>query len=125
MNEEKQRHEAYLASQLKQLKKKEAKDKKGLLNVKLANHGEWLRGMWSALSKEKRPRNPIHRIKILNTNPPQYERHLKRMVEIARNHHEKLQDEDIEPDINIVEYNARLNECLNEIPENQRLEEPE
>jgi len=47
------------------------------------------------------------------------------MAEIARNHHEKLQDEDIEPDINIVEYNARLDEFLNEIPKNQCLEEPE
>jgi len=39
-NKEKQRHKAYLTSQLKQLKKKEAKDKKDLLNAKLANHGE-------------------------------------------------------------------------------------
>jgi len=81
--------------------------------------------MWSALGKEKRPRNPIHRLKIPNTNPPQYERHLKRMAEIARNHHESLQDEDLDPDTNTEEYNAELHKFLNEIPENQCLEEPE
>jgi len=81
--------------------------------------------MWSALGKEKRPRNPIHRLKIPNTNPPQYEHHLKRMAEIARNHHESLQDEDLDPDMNIEEYNTELNKFLNEIPKNQCLEEPE
>jgi len=124
-NREKQRHKAYLASQLKQLKKKEAKDRKDLLNAKLANHSEKLGGMWSALGKEKRPRNPIHRLKIPNTNPPQYERHLKKMAGIARDHHESLQNEDIDPDVNLEEYNTKLNEILNEIPEDQRLEEPD
>jgi len=81
--------------------------------------------MWSALGKEKRPRNPIHRLKIPNTNPPQYECHSKRMAEIACNHYKSLQDEDLDPDTNIEEYNAELNKFLNEIPENQCLEEPE
>jgi len=106
-------------SQLKQLKKKEAKDRKDLLNARLANHGEKLEGIWSALGKERRPRNPIHRLKIPCTNPPQYECHSKKMAEITRNHHKSLQNEDIDPDISPEEYNTRLNEILDKIPENQ------
>ena len=45
------------------------------------------------------------------------------MAEIARNHHKSLQEEDIDPDINPEEYNTRLNEILDKIPENQRLAE--
>jgi len=37
---ETQNHKAYLANQLKHLKKKEAKNRKDILNTKLANHGE-------------------------------------------------------------------------------------
>jgi len=120
-----QTHKAYLANHLKHLKKKEEKNRKDLLNTKLANHGERLGGMWSALGKEKRPRNPIHRLKIPHTNPPQYERHSKRMAELARNHHDTLQDEDIDPDMSPEEYDRMLDEILREIPERQRLEEPE
>ena len=47
------------------------------------------------------------------------------MAEIACNHHESLQEEDIDPDINPEEYNTRLNEILDKIPENQRLVEPD
>ena len=119
MNRDKQRHEAYLASQLKQLKKKEARDRKDLLNTRLANHGERLGGIWSTLGKERRLRNPIHRLKIPHTYPPQYERNSKKMAEIARNHHKSLQEEDIDPDINPEEYNTRLNEILDKIPKNQ------
>ena len=55
MNRNSQMYKAYLASQLKHLKKKEAKNCKNLLSAKLANYGEQLGGMWSVLSKEKRP----------------------------------------------------------------------
>ena len=120
-----QTHGAYLVSHLKHLKKKEAKNRKDLLNAKLANHGERLGGMWSALGKEKRPRNPIHRLKIPNTNPPQYERHSRRMAELARDHHDALQSEDIDPNMSHEEYDRLLDDVLNEIPENQRLEEPD
>jgi hypothetical protein len=56
----------------------------------MANHGKKLGGIWSTLGKEKRPCNPIHRLKILNSNLPQYECHSERMAELARKHHEDL-----------------------------------
>ena len=124
-NGEMQTHAAYLASQLKHLKKKEAKNQRDLLKAKLANHGERLGGIWSALGKEKRPRNPIHRLKIPNTTPPQYERNSKRMANLARNHHDTMQNADIDRNMSPEQYNTKLNNLLRDIPENQCLEDPE
>jgi len=124
-NRDIQTHEAYLASHLKHLKKKEARNRKDLLSAKLANHSERLGGTWSALGKEKQPRNPIHRLKIPNTTPPQYERSSKQMAELARNHHDTMQNEDIDQNMSLEDYDTVLNDILYDIPENQRLEEPE
>jgi len=122
---ETQNHKAYLANQLKHLKKKEAKNWKDILNTKLANHSEQLGGIWSALGKEKRPRNPIHRLKIPNTNPPQYECHSKRMAALTCDHHKTIQNEDIDPNMSPKEYEIILNDALIGILESQRLEEPD
>jgi len=124
-NRDIQTHEAFLASHLKHLKKKEVRNQKDLLSAKLANHGKPLGGIWSALGKEKRPRNPIYRLKIPNTTPPQYERSSKRMAELARNHYDTMQDEDIDQNMSLEDYDTTLNDILNDIPKNQCLEEPE
>ena len=118
-------HEAFLNSQLKQLKKKRSKNRTDIMKANLSNHGEKLGGIWSALGKERRPRNPIHRLKIPGSNPPQYERHSKRMAELARNHHDTLQNEDVTPGIDPNVFEEKLNDLLQHIPANQRLEEPE
>lgn len=118
-------HEAYLSSQLKQLQKKKLKSSVNHFKAKMANHGEKLGGIWSTLGKEKRPRNPIYRLKIPNSNPPQYEHHSKRMAELAKKHHEDLQNEGIDPNISEEELAQRINDILRHIPESQRLPEPE
>ena len=64
-------------------------------------------------------------MKIPNTNPPQYERHSKRMAELARLHHDTLQNEDIDLEINPEEFTEKLNDLLNDIPDNQRLQDLE
>ena len=121
ISDEARTQEAFLASQLKQLKKKNMNDSSNLLRAKLAVHGEKPGGIWSAKGKEKRPRNPIHRLKVPNTNPPQFERSSKRMADLARGHHDTLQDEDMLPNIDNDELTARMNNVLTAIPENQRL----
>jgi len=47
------------------------------------------------------------------------------MAELACDHHDMLQDKDIDPNMSIKEYDVMLNDLLNEILENQWLEEPE
>jgi len=124
-NRETQIHEAILTSQLKHLKKKDTKNRSDLMKAKLANHSKHLGGMWSALGKEKRPRSLIHRLRIPNTNPPQYEHSSKRMAKLACDHHDTLQSKDIDPNMSIEEYNMLINDFLNEIPESQCLEDPD
>jgi hypothetical protein len=118
-------HEAILSSQLKQLRKKNLRNNANRFKAKMANHGEKLGGVWSTLGKEKRPRNPIHRLKIPNSNPPQYERHSKRMAELARKHHNDLQNEGIDPNASEEEFAQKINDVLRHIPDSQRLPEPE
>jgi len=72
-NEERCTQEAFLTSQLKQLKKKNAKRRSETLRAKLAEHGEAMGGIWSAMGREKKPRNPIFRLRVPNSNPLQYE----------------------------------------------------
>jgi hypothetical protein len=118
-------HEAFLSSQLKQLQRKKHKNKANHFKAKMANHSEKLGGIWSMLGKEKRPHNPIHRLKIPNSNLLQYKCHLKRMVELARKHHKDLQNKGIDPNINEEELAQKLNDILRHIPESQCLPEPE
>ena len=118
-------HEAFLNSQLKQLKKKRSKNRSDIMKAKLSNHGEKMGGIWSALGKEKRPCNPIHRLRIPGSNPPQYKHHSKRMAELAHNHHDTLQNEDTTPEMDPNEFKERMNNLLRDIPATQCLEEPE
>lgn len=78
-----------------------------------------------ALGKEKRPRNLIHRLKIPNTTPPQYECSSKWMANLACNHHDTMQDKDIDQNMSPKQYSTKLNDLLHDIPENQCLENPE
>ena len=66
------------------------------LSAELANHGEIPGGVWTAMSKDKKPRDLIHRLRIPNTHLPQYEHDTRRMAKLTRNDHEKLQLNDLE-----------------------------
>jgi len=120
-----QTHKAYLTSQLKQLWKKNAKYKTNLMKAKLANHGKKMGGVWSTLGKMKKPRNPIYRLKIPNSNPVQYKCHSKGITKLARDHHERLQEEDIDTNISQDEYTTNLEDLLRNIPESQHVPELE
>jgi len=63
-----------LANELEHLEKVQARDKKDKLRTEIAVNGKKLGGIWSALSKENKPRDVIYRLRIPNSNPPQYER---------------------------------------------------
>jgi len=95
------------------------------MKAKPANHGEKMGGVWSALGKTKKPCNPIHRLKIPNSNLVQYKRHSKGMTKLARDHHKRLQEEDINTNISQDEYTTNLEDLLRNIPESQCIPEPE
>ena len=116
--------EAILANELEHLKRRLARDKKDNLRAEIAIHGEKLGGIWSKLSKENKPRDPIYRLKIPNSNPPQYERCSKNMAQIARNYHENLQRRDPIDNSTLDEDEIQLTQLLDEIPLNQKLDNP-
>lgn len=116
-------HEAYLANELNHLETKKGKERKETMAAALTNHGEKLGGIWSAMSKKRKPRDLIRRLKIPNTEPPRYERNSKRMANLAKEFHDTLQKEDTEVE-NWEEIEMSTDIILEEIPGNQTLEEP-
>ena len=91
-----QSEEAFLIDELKFLEKKAAKNRRNTLSAELANHGEVLGGVWTAISKEKKPRDMIQRLTIPGSNPPQYECNTQRMAKLAKDYHERLQQDGLE-----------------------------
>ena len=106
------------------MQRKMVKDQRNETKAHIAHHGEKPGGIWSAINKEKKPRDLIPRLKIPNTDPPQYERSSTRMAELAREYHNNLQSAGIEPDTE-NERNSQIQDALAFIPEPQLLEEPE
>lgn len=116
--------EAYLTSKLEYLEKKKAQSRRTTLSAELASHGEIPGGIWTAMSKEKKPRDMIHRLKIPKTNPPQYECNTRRMADLARKYHNELQLNDLE-NRNQHEFDTNIAPILNKIHKDQILKEPE
>jgi hypothetical protein len=72
-NESARTNAAFLTSELEHLAKVRTKNQRNKLHAKLAHHGKRLGGIWSAISKEKKPRDLILRLKVPDSSPTQYE----------------------------------------------------
>jgi hypothetical protein len=116
-------NEAFMTNELAHLEKIAARDRKDLMKAQLANHGERLGGPWSAISKENKPRDLILQLRIPDSNPPRFEKCTKRMADMARNYHEKIQYEGINLPHDHPEYITKVRTTLEEIPPNQCLSE--
>ena len=116
--------EAYLEKKLAHLLKVVARNEKADMKANLATHGEKLGGIWSALNKEKKPRDLITRLKVPASNPTWYEHTSARMAELAKNYHDDLQNQNIEPQEN-DERTTDIELTLRTIPAQQTLEAPE
>ena len=117
-------NEAFLANELRHLEKTRARDHKDEMRTNLAHQGEVLGGAWSAINKERKPRDVLYRLKIPNSDPPVFERNTTRMAELARSYHKNLQSEDLTHPTESPEYTRLLRQTLNEIPASQKLHEP-
>ena len=74
------------------------------------------------INREKKLRNPILRLKIPESNPPQYERDSSRMAQLARRYHEDLQKLDI-VEQSEAERTTDIKNTLKEILEQQQMED--
>ena len=115
---------AFLTTELEYLEKKSAQDRKNTLNAELADHGEIPGGIWTVISKEKKPRDMIRRLMIPESNPPQYERNSRRMARLAKNYHENLQNDNLENN-DEREFEEKIEAILNKIHPEQILTEPD
>ena len=115
--------EAMIASELTHLEKAQANDNSDTFKARLHAQGERPGRLWSKLGKSQRPRDLIHRLKILNMTPPQYERHSKKMSRVARDYHENLQNEGLDQNQNPEEHKNKTKTFLNHIPDEQRITE--
>lgn len=114
--------EAIVNNQLSHLVEKKASAKKDKLSAELALHGEKLGGAWSAINKDRKPQNMIRRLRVPHSNPPQFERSSKRMARLAKEYHDKLQQDNAPPEQADIEID--LAQALDTIPITQRLGNP-
>ena len=113
--------EAFLINELAHLEKIQARDRKDNTRAALSNHGERLGGPWSAINKERKPRDLIYRLKVPLSTPAKYERDTRRMVELARNYHNDLQQKGMEAPPDSPEQATATEKALEEIPDSQKL----
>lgn len=48
---------------------------------------------WSTINKEQKPRDILYSLRKLNSDPPEYEKRSDKMAELAKEYHDKLQNE--------------------------------
>ena len=116
-------NESYLASEIKHLTITSEKENREELRALISSHGEKLGGIWSAINKEKKPRDLIRRLKKPNSNPLQYERSTVKMAELAQNYHQTLQT-DADPPPTEEERLQQISTALETIPAAQILSNP-
>lgn len=124
VNESARTNAAFLANELEHLERVRAKNQSNKLRANLANRNERLGGKWSAMSKVRKPRDLILQLKVPESNPTQYERCTKRMVDLARKYHENIQTDDTQS-MPSPEWEMLIREVLGTIPASQHMPEPE
>lgn len=113
--------ESYLASEIKHLVTTCENGKKEELQAQITNYSKKLEGIWSAINKEKKPRDLIRQLRTLDVDPPQYECSTVQMAELTQAYHQNLQnDTEIPP----TDYNQeqQIMRTLEAIPAMQTLE---
>ena len=123
-NQNLQWSEALLAKEIEYLERKTSKENCEITKAKMILHGEKLGGMWTAMSKSKKPRDHLQRLKIPRTIPQKYESRSKGMARLAKQYHEELQEKDLDPTENERREQAMTN-ALDTIPNNQKFPHPQ
>ena len=123
MDQNMQWNEALLANEIEYLEKKNSKENWETTKAKLILHGEKLGGIWTAMSKSRKPRDHLQKLKIPNTTPQEYESRSKGMVDLAKRYHEGIQEIDLDPNESAQREQAMEN-VLDTIPEEQKFPFP-
>ncbi|KAG2738874.1 hypothetical protein P692DRAFT_20700256, partial [Suillus brevipes Sb2] len=110
-----------LESEINHLEKKKHK------NIQLHSHAKWsvegetISKYWSKINSVKKPRDIVHKLRIPNTD--RFATRSDKMADIARNHHEKLQENHYSPETEVIRNRTR-EEIQKEIPKQQKMMNP-
>jgi hypothetical protein len=97
MDQDLQWNKALLMNKIEYLEKKNSKDNRNITRAKILLHGEKLGSMWTTLSKTRKPRDVMQKLKVPDSNPQRHETRSNRMTELTRNYHDNIQNRDLDP----------------------------
>jgi ribonuclease HI/exonuclease III len=129
-NEHKRSQEAMMNREIKHLYKKRNWKRLNAARAKWAIKSETSCKEWFNIGKEKKPRDMIYRLqKPTNERPatrsPTYMTRTNEMADIARKHHDSLQDDGVDEDKTELDRKTKITNCLRAIPEQQKLSSDE
>ena len=115
--------EMMLAKEIEHLEKVTNRNNRERLKAKITWHGEKLGGTWSKLSKQKKPRDAILRLRIPDSSPHQFETRSDKMADLAKNYHDVLQNKGLK-NLTEEELTQKIEDVLKVIPEEQKFRNP-
>ena len=113
-------NELVLAKEIEHLEKVMSWNNHERLKAKIAWHRERLDSTWPNLSKSRKPRDPILRLRTVDS-PTHYETCSDKMAELAKNYHNTLQNKDLD-ELTIESLDQKIEEVLETIPEEQKFQ---
>jgi hypothetical protein len=119
-NEELRWEEGLITNRIEYIENLCSKNQRNTTNAKITCHGKKLGGIWSNLGNSKKPKSLITRLEVLDSDPKHHEINSRRMAELAKDYHEKLQEDKNLPFKNEEEKTCTTTQLLNEIPESQK-----
>jgi Reverse transcriptase (RNA-dependent DNA polymerase) len=119
-NEKLRWEEGLIANRIEYIENLCSNNQRKVTNTKITCHGERLGGIWSNLGNPKKPKSLITRLEVPDSDPKHHEINTKRMAELTKNYHEKLQNDNNLPFVNEEEKTRATTQILNKIPESQK-----
>ncbi|KAG2748718.1 hypothetical protein P692DRAFT_20700967, partial [Suillus brevipes Sb2] len=107
-----------IENELNHLEKKKFKDSQLHSQANWALRGETISKYWSKINSPKKPRDIIHSLRKPNSN--RLANRSDEMAEIARQHHESLQQDTLPQEIEDIRQTTRR-KFMNDIPHHQKL----
>jgi len=112
--EDKQCLTAELAAESAQLANLRYEKTRDNLNARQWVYRETITKPWMNENKDKKPRDPIKMLKVPGSNPPQYQRGSKEILDIARKYHVDLQNQNLPADEE--EHKTQMTDILLSLP---------
>ncbi|KAA1474321.1 DNase I-like protein, partial [Dentipellis sp. KUC8613] len=115
------RNEAIINDEIRRLEGKLRTTARNTSKAQYTVEGERPTKYWTGVNADKKPRDIIPRLRIVNSHPRRYITHSKQMAELARQYHDDLQMAGRNPNESEAHRQAVINGVTAHIPDNQLL----